>query len=231
MTSGRVVAVPGLGLSGEVPRRTLHLLARPTSTVELPGFGLPAARREPLDPVHLARLLLARLDDLDTGPLVLLGHSASCPIVAQVAAWRPDRIRALVLVGPTTDPRSTTWPALARRWLSTAAWEHPGQIPVLLRDYNRTGLGTMRRGMNASRRHRIGPSLSAVRCPVLVVRGRHDRIAPRDWTTAVADTAPHGNHRCLAAGAHMVPLTQPARLAATISWFVDGEARAARSGG
>lgn len=217
----RVVAVPGLGLSGAVPHRTLDLLRRPTSVVELPGFGLPATRDTPVGPIALAHLLVGRLNELDNRPIVLIGHSASCPIVTQVAAWHPERIAALVLLGPTTDPRARTWPALADRWLRTAIWEDPRQVPVLLRDYHRTGLGVMRRAMNAARHHRIGAVLPEVRCPVLVLRGRHDRIAAHDWITAVAATTPNGHHRSLPAGAHMLPLTHPDTLAATISTFLD----------
>jgi len=216
----RVVAVPGLGLSAAVPHRTLDLLGRQTSVVELPGFGLPATRHAPVGPIDLAHVLLGRLNELDPGPVVLMGHSASCPIVTQVAAWHPERICALVLLGPTTDPRATTWPALAARWLRTAVWEDPRQLPVLLHDYHRTGLASMRRGMNAARHHRIGLVLPQVRCPVLVLRGRHDRIAPHDWITAVAATTPNGHCQSLTAGAHMVPLTHPETLAAIISTFL-----------
>ena len=116
---------------------------RPSTVVLLPGFGLPAGRDAPRSPRELAQLLLARLDDLGYGRAILLGHSASCQIVVQAAAQAPGRVAALVLVGPTTDPRARDWPSLAARWLRTAVWERPGQLPLLLRDYWRTGLGAM----------------------------------------------------------------------------------------
>jgi pimeloyl-ACP methyl ester carboxylesterase len=95
-------------------------------------------------------------------------------------------------------------------------WERPGQIPVLARDYRHTGLAAMGRAMNAARRHRLDRALAAVSCPVLIVRGRHDRIAPADWASALADIAPHGRAVTLPVGAHMVPITHPAALAAQI---------------
>jgi pimeloyl-ACP methyl ester carboxylesterase len=147
---------------------------------------------------------------------VLLGHSASCQIVAEAALQDPARIVGLILVGPTTDPRAACWPGLAARWLRTAVWERPGQIPVLVRDYWHTGLAAMGRAMNAARRHRLDRALAAVSCPVLIVRGRHDRIAPADWASALADIAPHGRAVTLPVGAHMVPITHPAALAAQI---------------
>ena len=127
-----------------------------------------------------------------------------------------------MLVGPTTDPRAATWPGLVRRWLRTAAHERPGQIPLLVRAYARTGLVSMARGMDAARRHRLDRTLAAVTCPVLVVRGRADAICPADWAAALAAAAPQGSVETLPAGAHMVPVTHPEALAARIAAFVDG---------
>ena len=215
-----LVAVPGLGLSAAVPRHTLDRLARPSQVVELPAFGLPAPRGTALAPGDLARRLLARVDAPALCPAVLFGHSASCQIVAAAAAEAPERAAGLVLVGPTTDPRSNSWPALAARWLRTAGHEAPGQVPRLVHDYARTGLGGMVRGMEAARRHRIDRTLDGVSCPVLVVRGRHDRIAPADWTAGLAAAAPHGRAHTLPGGGHMVPITHAAALAAAIEEFL-----------
>jgi pimeloyl-ACP methyl ester carboxylesterase len=214
-----VVAVPGLGLSVAVARRALDRLPGVARTVVLlPAFGHRAPRSKDVAPEPLADLLLADL------PLecVLVGHSASCQIVAEVALREPDRVAGLVLVGPTTDPRAATWPKLVRRWLRTAAHEHPGQIPLLVRPYARTGLVSMARGMDAARRHRLDRTLAGVTCPVLVVRGRADAICPADWAAALAAATPQGSVETLPAGAHMVPVTHPEALAARIAAFVDG---------
>jgi pimeloyl-ACP methyl ester carboxylesterase len=127
---------------------------------------------------------------------------------------------ALVLIGPTTDPRARTWPRLLGRWLRTAIRERPGQLPRLLRDYHRTGLGSMVRGMDAARRDDIRPGLGGVCVPVLVVRGPRDRICPRVWADELAARALRGRTATLSAGAHMVPLTRPAELAAAIEAFL-----------
>jgi pimeloyl-ACP methyl ester carboxylesterase len=217
-----VVAVPGLGLSADVPGRTLRLLtgAAPGVALALPAYGRPAGRTTPLGPSALAAGLLARLEALDVPRAVLLGHSASCQIVVHAALRAPERVAGLVLVGPTTDPRAAGWPALTARWLRTAAHERPGQVPLLVRDYARSGLATMARGMDVARHDRLDRLLPAVRCPVLVVRGRRDRIAPRDWADALAALARDGRAETLPAGAHMVPITHPAELAARIRAFL-----------
>jgi pimeloyl-ACP methyl ester carboxylesterase len=216
----RVVAVPGLGLSVAVARRALDRLPGVDGAVVLlPGFGRRAPRGTPVAPDRLARLLLERLPA--GGPVVLVGHSASCQVVAEAAVQAPGRVTALVLVGPATDPRAATWPALVGRWLRTAVHERPGQIPLLVRAYARTGLVSMARGMDAARRHRLAATVAAVACPVLVVRGRHDAICPADWAAALASGTGDGRVETLAAGAHMVPVTHPDALAARIAAFLE----------
>lgn len=180
-----LVAVPGLGLSVDGWRAPLTLLAPSLGAVAvaLPAFGLPASPDVPLDPVSSATRLLERLDALGVGRVVLAGHSASSQLVAEVARRAPERVSGLVLVGPSTDPRAATWPRLAGRWLATAAREPAGQVPLLVRDYTYSGLVSFARAMDAARRHDLEEALTAARCPVLVLRGTHDRIARRRGPT------------------------------------------------
>jgi pimeloyl-ACP methyl ester carboxylesterase len=132
-----------------------------------------------------------------------------------------DRVAGLVLVGPTTDPRARTWPALVRRWLRTARREDLGQMPGLLRQYARTGLVSMARGMSSARKDRLERTLDQVSCPVLVVRGRHDAICDESWARIVADVAPRGSRAVtLPVGAHMVPSTHGPLVAAEVATFL-----------
>ena len=137
-------------------------------------------------------------------------------IIVQAAAQGPGRVEALILVGPTTDPRARDWPSLLARWLRTAVWERPGQVPLLLRDYWRTGIAAMARGIDAARKDRIDHVLTAVDAPVLIVRGPHDHISPRRWVDNLAAASQHGQAETLSAGAHMLPFTHSDALAGAI---------------
>lgn len=218
----RVVAVPGLGLSVEAWRDTIALLgaAAGAAAVALPGFGLPAPRGVALDPGTSAERLLGRLDDLGIARVALLGHSASSQIVAEAARRAPQRVRALVLVGPTTDPAAASWPGLARRWLRTAARERPGQVPQLLRDYTHVGWGGIARGMDAARRHRIDDVLAEIEHPLLLVRGAHDQICPQAWLSGLAAAGRDATTATVPGAAHMVPLTRAGALAARLRPFL-----------
>ena len=108
------------------------------------------------------------------------------------------------------------------RWLGTAAREDPRQLPALLALYTRTGLGSMRRGMDAARRDRIDAGMARVACPVLVLRGPHDRLCPSDWVESLAAGTGQGTSRTLASGAHMVPFTRGRLVAEQLDAFVQG---------
>lgn len=220
--SASIVAVPGLGLGVEAWRGVLARWGVGEEAVRLlPGYGLPVEPAGARSPAELARVLCDGL----SAPTTLLGHSASCQVVAHAARLRPDLVSRLVLVGPATDPRARSWPGLAALWLRTAVHEDPRQVPLLVRQYRRTTLRSMLATMDVARRDDLAATLSEVGCPVVLVRGAHDRIARRDWLWSLAgvgtgEGAGAGGGRQvveLGAGAHMVPLTHPGLLARALS--------------
>jgi pimeloyl-ACP methyl ester carboxylesterase len=71
----------------------------------------------------------------------------------------------------------------------------------------------MLRVMDAARRERIDRTLEDVRCPVQVLRGMHDRIAPEDWCRSLAPSV------TLPRGGHMVPLTDGDLVAQEVQHF------------
>jgi pimeloyl-ACP methyl ester carboxylesterase len=197
----------------------MHVPVRQTEDVValLPGYGLRPSAGDDLRSASLgAGLATSWLAHL-SAPVVLMGHSGSCQIVAHAASLVPDRVSALVMVGPTTDPRAASWPRICYRWLRTAIRERPGQLPLLARSYSQTGLLWMLRGMDGARRDDLRASVRRLVCPVFVARGRYDRICPGDWAHEVVAAAPAGSRMVsLDEGAHMVPLTHGEMLAAAV---------------
>ena len=219
-----IVLVPGLGLGPEAWEPTLSAWSPPGAATVLPltGYGVRGRRGCDLRPEALAAGLLERLSRrlAPQARVVLAGHSASCQVVAAAAAAAPDRVAGLVLVGPTTDPRASTWPRLLARWLRTARREDPRQVPALVKQYARTGLWTMARGMDAARRHDLAAHLDEGSRPVLVLRGRHDRICPAAFAESLVAGRDGRAAHTLPAGAHMVPLTHGGLVAAPAAAFV-----------
>lgn len=200
----RIVLVPGLGLDGLSSaglRARLAAAGVAADVVLLPGTGLSA----PVPSLEgLAAMLAARLGE---GPVLLVGHSQSCQVVAAAA---PDpRIRGLVLLGPTTDPPMRSLRVLAGRWVRTALAEPWRQAPLILAQWWRTGPRRMVALWRATAPDRLDRRLAAVRVPVTVVRGDRDRLCPHGWAAAVA-AAPHAGRLVeLPGAAHMTVHTHP----------------------
>ena len=204
----RLVLVPGLGLDERSSARLRRSV--PADVVLLPGMG----RRGPVPSLEdLAALLRA---DLGPAPVVLVGHSQSCQVVA-AAAERDARVRAVVLVGPTTDPRLRSPAGLVRRWLATAVAEPWRVYPPVVAQWLATGPAAMRRLWEQTAPDRIEDRLPRLPVPVTVVRGTRDRLCPHDWAVRLAAAAPRGRLVEVPGAAHLVPATHPAELASLLA--------------
>jgi pimeloyl-ACP methyl ester carboxylesterase len=203
-----VVLVPGLGLDGRSSARLRRRIGG--AVVILPGMGL----RRPVDALEeLAGRLRCALGE---GPVVLVGHSQSCQVVV-AAAERDPRVAAVVLLGPTTDPRMRRLPVLAARWLRTAVREPWWQAPLVLAQWLHTGPAAMTALWRRTAPDRIDQRLRRLTVPVVVVRGSRDALCPRDWAAHLAGSAPRGRLVELPGAAHMTPQTRPADVAALIT--------------
>jgi pimeloyl-ACP methyl ester carboxylesterase len=173
--------------------------------VTLPGSGRRAAVPD-LD--VLAALVRARLG---AGPVVLAGHSQGCQVAAAAAV--DPRVRALVLLGPSTDPRLRSPRGLVLRWLATAVREPLWQVPLVLAQWLRTGPRAMTELWRRASPDPVRRRVAAVRVPVTVVRGTRDRLCDAGWAASVAAAAPDGRLVELAGAAHMIPHTRPGAVA------------------
>ncbi len=197
-----VVLVPGLGLDERSSRRLREI--SPGEVVLLPGMGRP----EPVPGLDdLAAELRAALPG---GPVVLVGHSQSCQVVA--AAAHDPRVTGVVLCGPTTDPRTRPLRVLAWRWLRTAGAEPWWQVPLVLRQWWHTGPRAMAALWRTAAPDRIEARLVGLPVPVVVVRGSRDALCPDDWARRVAAAAPRGELVELPGAAHMTPQTHPTEI-------------------
>ena len=211
----RLVLVPGLGLDGRSSARLRRLVS--ADVVLLPGMGRRAAV-PPLD--ELADRLRGALGP---GPVVLVGHSQSCQVVAAAAEGDP-RVQAVVLVGPTTDPRLRSPAGLVRRWLGTAVREPWRIFPLVLVQWLTTGPRAMRQLWRQAAPDRIEDRLPRLRVPVTLVRGTRDRLCPHDWAARLAAAAPGGRLVEVPGAAHLVVTTHPAAVARLLAPLREGGA-------
>jgi pimeloyl-ACP methyl ester carboxylesterase len=208
----RVVLVPGLGLDERSSARLRERL--PAAVVLLPGMGLA-------QPVPSLDELAERLSkELGEGPVVLVGHSQSCQVV--VAAADDPRVAAVVLLGPTTDPRLRSVVGLARQWLRTAVGEPLRQVPLIVAQWWSTGPRAMAALWRNAAPDRTDGRVGDVPAPVVVVRGTRDRLCPHDWAARVAAAAPRGRLVELEGAAHLTVQTHPDEVAVLLREVAGG---------
>jgi pimeloyl-ACP methyl ester carboxylesterase len=217
-----VVIVPGLGMVGYL---TGALLAcgvwTRTFLLDVPGFGHRRSRPGGADLESTAALAGRWTRQVaGSGPVLLVGHSTGAQVALRVAVAHPAAVAGLVLAGPTFDPAARRSPVLAGRAARTYYRESPLQAALVLPGFLRAGpggLGTLVRSALLDRpEHAVG----AVRCPVLVLRGRHDRIAPEPWCRRLAAAAADGRAVTMP-GAHNFPYRYGGRTALLVGRFAD----------
>ena len=143
----------------------------------LDGPQVRPEQRRPLPVAELAAELERRL----TEPAVVVGNSMGCQVAAELAYRRPELVVALVLVGPTVDPRARSAVRYAFRLALDAWFEPPGLTAIVLRDYLAYGPRRLVRQARLALEHPIEERLPALDVPALVIRGAHDPLCPAEW--------------------------------------------------
>lgn len=173
---------------------------------DLPGIGRSSKPRHALQLPELADCLVEFADATVIERAVFVGNSFGCQIAAEVAVRHPERVRALVLQGPTVDPHARSWPRQVLRWITDGPREPQGihLAATLVRDYIDCG---PRRALELFRyalRDPIEKKLGRIDAPAVVVRGSHDPIVPQQWAEEVATLLPRGRLVVVPGPAHTV---------------------------
>lgn len=212
-----VVLVHGLGMSSRYMVPTLRWMGRDFDVYapDQPGFGLSAKPSRPLDILELAEWVVRWMDAAGLARAALVANSLGCQIAVHAAVRHPDRVWALVLQGPTTDPQARSLGRQMRLlWRNRRAEPSPGMAPLI--DYMHAGL---RRTVATARymlADRIEDLLPRVAAPALVVRGADDPLVPHRWAAEVAALLPDGQ-LCEVPGAAHTMIAVAARDLARVS--------------
>ena len=212
-----LVMIHGLVVSGDYLLPSARRLARWHRVLvpDLPGFGRSQAPEDVPDVAGLAALLQAWLEAVAPGPVMLVGNSMGCQVIAELAlrlhpgSGSPVRMEAAILCSPSVDASARRPLPQLLRWLS--AWPHEAFWigPLIARDAWRAGPLRGWRTFRHALSHRLEERLDGLRCPVLVVRGARDPLVSEGWAAELARRLPHGQLRVLAGAAHAPNYSQP----------------------
>jgi pimeloyl-ACP methyl ester carboxylesterase len=208
------VLVHGIGVSHRYFEPTARLLAQHGDVwmIDLPGYGsAPKPPRNPSIEDH-ARVVGEFLQRHGITRPVLVGHSMGCQIVAALVDEHPGTTDRVVLIGPTTDAKARSLRHHAWRLLREFVIDPWRVKAVVGADYAfRCGPSYYLQQLPNLMEDHIEKRMPKLAARVLVIRGRNDPIAPREWCEALADSAVDGEFAEVA-GPHVVMFTDPARV-------------------
>jgi 2-hydroxy-6-oxonona-2,4-dienedioate hydrolase len=208
--SGRYLAPLAVGLAGE----------RPVYIPDLPGHGRSSKPRRALGIAEQSEVLRVWMDAVGLRRAALLGQSLGCQIVSDFALRWPERVAALVLVGPTTDPAHRSVLRQAVRLLRTAPAESASLFAIIAVDYARAGPRRLIGELRHMLADRPEERLPLLRVPAMVVRGERDVVVPQRWAGEVARLLGTPNLVTIPGGSHAVNYGAPAELARSVRPFL-----------
>ncbi|WP_164545285.1 alpha/beta fold hydrolase [Antribacter gilvus] len=225
-----VVLVHGVGSSARAFRTAIPRLVPygDVHAVDLPGFGSSPRPNRDVPVADHAALVAAYVRERILGAglpaPVLVGHSMGTQVVGQILAQFPDAASAGILVGPTAEPGSRSFPRQAARLARDAVGEPPAAMAVLLVDaLVRCRFPYYLAQLRHVVAHRLEDVVPLAVAPVVVVRGRRDPVAGEPWVEELARLAPRGEHRTLR-GRHHAMDSDPGGLVALVieAWQAAG---------
>lgn len=210
------VLVHGIGVSARYLRRLAHELAAESHVLvpELPGFGRTPRLDHAPSITELADGLAAELARRGVERAVLTGHSMGTQVVAEAARRHPDLAERIVLIGPVVDPAARSALAQGLRLARDTLREPPGGNAIVFSDYLRAGPVWYARQLPHMLGYRTRDAVAELTCPVLVVRGARDPVAPERWVADLAAAAAHGCAVSVPGAAHLVQYVRAREVAA-----------------
>jgi pimeloyl-ACP methyl ester carboxylesterase len=196
----------------------------PALALDLPGFGASPPPPAAWGSEAYAELVGSVLDDMGS-PVVVLGHSFGGRVALHLATQRPEAVRALVLTGvPLLHPLGRrNHVALAyrvtrrlhrMRVVSDAAMEASRQR-FGSADY-RAAQGIMRQVLVRVVKESYEPQLDAISCPVHLVWGGEDTVAPLEVAERAVTRLAQGVLAVHPGVGHLTPLLIPSALRAAV---------------
>jgi 2-hydroxy-6-oxonona-2,4-dienedioate hydrolase len=194
---------------------------------DFPGYGRSGRRNPAPKRREMVEALAGILDALGLERADLLGNSYGAQILADFAVEHPQRVRRLVWVGPTVNPRRRSFPKQFVDLLSCVPHEKLSLVARVTAIYLKAGPRVVVQTVREALDQEIERILPRVQAPVLVVRGEHDAMARQRWCEQVRDLLPHAQLEVIAGGGHALNYSQPRRLAEAVANFIAGDPRPA----
>jgi pimeloyl-ACP methyl ester carboxylesterase len=177
--------LPGLGALSTWTRA--HL-------VDLPGCSGSGEPPHELTVPEFADSVADWLGHHRLGPVILAGHSSGTQVATETAHRRPDDIAGLVLAGPTIDPIARGPVRVFTHWWADRRGDPKSLDQVHQPERKRVGFPRLFRILREHLRHDLEGAVALTSMPVLVIRGKQDRLSTPEWGRRIASVAVEGRY-------------------------------------
>jgi 3-oxoadipate enol-lactonase len=207
---------------------------------DLRGLGQSEAQPGTNTMERFAGDVHALLQELETGPVVLAGHSMGGYVALAFARLHPELLRGLVLVG-TKAGADTPEGAAGRRATAEkvklegivgvvnamapkmlAATNQDAAMAAQVRDFMEPSKpeGVIGALLGMAERPDSTPRLGQIRVPTLVITGADDTIIPPSESEALAKTITGATLRVIPNAGHLVAFERPKEFNAALQEFL-----------
>lgn len=217
-----IVHVHGFGISGTYLEPTAAVLASSYRTYvpDLPGMGRSLRPRRGLDLKGLARAVIDYCDTVGVEKPILVGNSLGCPIIIEVAASFPERVKSAVLVSPAGGPNNQPLGRALHQMARDGFREPLGMLPIATRDYLRFGALQSLSLFKAMTRYPTLENLHLLDVPTLVIAGARDPLVKFSRAFVLA-ALPHVT-AVKVPGAHALNFSSPELIAELVDAHLAG---------
>ena len=190
------VLVHGIGVSSRYFVPLAEELSRTGDVylIDLPGFARLPRPRTPLTIAGFAAALDAIVGQLALDQPVLVGHSMGAQVVTELLAGGEnighfvDEAGA-VLIGPPVNHRERRLLPLVWRFLQSSRHEPSAIRRIAVAAYLSTGPEWFFSVLPHMMNYPIEERIQQVPCPVTILRGEYDAVAPQPWIDLLAANA------------------------------------------
>ncbi len=205
------VLVHGIGMGHRVFRDVAELLGAvgPVFAVDLPGFGDSPEPGVARDMAASGEYLARFVASLPVRDVVLVGHSMGTQVVVELLVQHPELCDRAVLIAPTVNPAERSAWRQAWRLCQDLAGESLRVLTVGVVQYAKAGPRWYVRKLRQMLAHRVEDVAPRVKAEILVLRGEHDRVCPRDWARQLTALLPSAELREIPGRGHEAMIRSP----------------------